>query len=410
MQGGKPMEITMRELRQVAILEKLKRREISQKVGADTLKCSVRAVKRRLKRYKAKGLPGLVHARRGCQGNRATQPEIRQKVMSLMRTKYSGWPPTHASQALLENGNITVPSKTLRVWMLQEGLWKKQRKRRRRRRWRERKECFGQMLQLDGSEHKWVADEYWVLVKFVDDATGRIFMRFYKNESFESVVDLSIRYLKIFGKPRSIYTDRGGVYKVNNNNEDGQRITDYERSLNMLGIELIHALSPQAKGRVERSFQTDQQRLVRELKAYGITDISEANDYLESKYIPKHNAKYAVSPRSNVNLHDPINDINLENIFVRTSQRCVSNDWTILYNNKRLQLDSSRPATVKPKDIVTFNERLDNSIFITIRKETITFEEIKNTPKREFLIPANPSFYRYKPPANHPWRRFKLSL
>lgn len=157
--------------------------------------------------------------------------------------------------------------------MIQEGLWKKQRKRRKGRRWRERKECWGQMLQLDGSKHMWIEGEYWTLMKFIDDATSLVFMRFYKSESFEAAVDLTIRYFNEFGIPKSIYTDRGGVYKVNNNNPDNLLITHYEFGLNRLGINLIHARSPQAKGRVERSFQSDQKRLVPELKLFKISSI-----------------------------------------------------------------------------------------------------------------------------------------
>ncbi len=377
------MKITQKEAKQVSLFEKLIRKEITQKIVAELLGCTVRTVKRRQKRYAASGIEGLIHRRRGQPGNRAKDPNLRADIMAAVRSKYEGWPPTHIAQMLAEQEQITILPKTLRLWMLSDGLWEKERKRKPGRRWRQRKEHFGQMVQMDGSKHLWIGNEYWALMKLVDDATGRVFMRFYASESYASVVDLNIRYFKKFGIPASIYTDRGSVYKVNTNNPDDILITHYERGLGNLGVELIHARSPQAKGRVERSFNTDQKRLVRELKLIGITTIEAANDYLEQVYIPKHNERYAIPPVSNIDLHKPINGICLERIFVQTSQRHVLNDWTISYQKRLLQLDNTRPAIVKPRDVVTVNEMLNGTIFITIRKEQIGFKEIAVAPQKQ---------------------------
>jgi transposase len=411
------MELSMKECKQVPILEKVQRKELLQKEAALLLKMSVRNLRRRLKKYKNEGLDGLAHKNRKKQGNRAKNATLKDRIMALVKTKYAGWPPTHASQALDEYDNINVNPETLRLWMITEGLWVQQRKRKRRRRWRARKECFGQMLQLDGSEHQWVTGIYWTLLKFIDDATGRIFMRFYPSESYESVSDLTIRYIKTFGKPCTIYTDRGGVYKVNINNDDGELMTNYERNLATINIELIHAYSPQAKGRVERSFSTDQQRLVRELDFHNIKSIEEANTYLETTYIPKHNAHYSIPPQNKVNLHQSTENIDLNNVFVKISTRKVKNDWTIFYKNKRLQIDNSRPAIVGPKNIVVVHEKLDGSMFIKIRQEFIQFKEIKEikeTQQSNVRVDvihepiAQKSFpIHYKPTTNNPLKRFR---
>lgn len=404
------MRITVRETRQIAILEKALRREIKQVTAAESLGCSERTIRRRLKRYKKNGVAGLVHRLQERPGNRAADQKLRKKVLNLMRTTYAGWPPTHAAQKLAEVNKLVVIAKTLRTWMMQEGLWTKQRKRRAGRRWRERKECFGQMVQLDGSRHKWVPDQWWTLLKFVDDATGRVFMRFYDAESYDNVADLTIRYLKAFGKPTSIYTDRGGVYKVTVNNDEGDLITRYGKVLRELGVELIHANSPQAKGRVERSFNTDQQRLVRELVLAGITSRDAANDYLETVYIPQHNTRYARNPRNPIDIHQRVGETDFNYVFATLCQRTVRNDWTIQYEHKQLQLDNSRPAIVKPKDLVTVRQLLDGRLIVSIRSQVIEFKEIIARPIKQLPEPlVKPAVY-HKPVADHPWRKYRACV
>lgn len=403
------MALTMKEINQIAIFEKMRLGKLTQKTAAKVIGCSIRTVRRRSKRYFKDGAAGLAHKSRGKPGNRRTEEFKKRKVLDLMQGKYAGWPPTHAAQVLSSRAHIKTTPSTLRRWLLEAGLWKRQRKRRCRRKWRERKACFGQMLQLDGSSHKWIvsSDEYWTLLKFIDDATGRVFARFYSAETHAHVVDLTIRYFKKFGKPISIYTDRGGVYKINNNNEDGERITNYDRALTSVGVELIHAYSPQAKGRVERSFLTDQARLVRELALHEITTMDTANMFLEQIYLPQHNRQFAVPARESADLHQRIGPINLNDVFTLATERTVNNDWTVIYNGQWLQLDNSRPAIVKPRDVVIVNERLDGTLFITIRKEEVSFKPIpkKTAAKHEFDLPR-PFTKPYKSPPSHPWRQF----
>lgn len=395
-----------KELNQINIIEKLKRGEISRKTAAEVLGRARRTISRRLKRYCKDGPAGLVHRSAGKPGNRSYDPAKKEIILKLLTTKYVGFGPTFASEKLAEHDNIIINRETLRRFMIKNGLWQKKRKRTKHRKWRERKEHFGQMLQLDGSPHRWVAGSsvYWTLMMFIDDATGKIFARFYKNESYESVADCTKQYIQKYGKPISIYADRGSVFKVNAKNENNDAITQYERALSELAIQLIPAYSPQAKGRVERGFQTHQDRLVKEMQLRGIRSMDEANAFLEQEYILKHNEKYSCQPKERADLHRKHNIPNLDDIFAVITERKVTNDWTIRYKNQILQLDTNRPAIVKPKDTVIVRERLNGTFFITIRSERINHYEIqKQTKQKNAETYNNQAFYR--PPINHPWRQ-----
>lgn len=398
--------MSKKELNQIGIMEKLKRGEISRKTAAEVLGRSKRTISRRLRRYCEDGAAGLAHRLAGKPGNRSYDPVKKELILKLLITKYAGFGPTFASEKLAEHDNIIINRETLRRLMMKNWLWKKKRKRTRHRKWRERKEHFGQMLQLDGSSHRWVigSDDYWTLIMFIDDATGKIFAYFYKNESYESVADCTKRYIQKYGKPLSIYADRGTVFKVNTSNENNDTITQYERALSELNIQLIPAYSPQAKGRVERGFQTHQDRLVKEMKLRNIRSMDEANAFLEEEYILNHNLKYSCHPKEKTDLHRKHNSASLDDIFAVITERKVANDWTIRYKNRILQLDTSRPALVKPKDTVIIHERLDKTIFVTIRSERINHYEVQKRTKQKSIKTYNNQIF-YRPPSNHPWRQ-----
>lgn len=387
-------------------MEKLVQAEISQGTAAELMNISERQVRRKLARYRENGAQGLVHRSRGKSSNNKTDETISKRIIELACDKYSNYGPTFMAEKLEENEHIQIHHETLRLMLIANGLHAIRRKRRKHRKWREPKEHLGQMLQLDGSPHLWIegGSVYWTLIKFIDDATKRTYARFYLSESHANVVDLSIRYINKYGKPRSIYTDRGGVYKVNTHNENDDYITQYERSLNEIDIQLKHANSPEAKGRIERSFKTDQDRLVKEMHLRGITTIEQANTFLENEYLPRHNARFECLPKNPVDLHVPHHGKPLEDVFTIVAQRTVANDWTVRYRNKLLQIDSSRPAIVKPKDIITVHERLDGTLYLTIRSSIINFKEINYKPilKREGEKVVQDRVF--KPGINHPWR------
>lgn len=395
------------EIKQIEIIEKLKRKEITRATAAELLGKSVRSVCRKLARYNESGAEGLVHRSRGRQSNRKTAAAVCARVTALASSKYAGYGPTFMAEKLQENEHITLNRETVRLMLIKNGQWQKKRKRSKHRKWREPKEHLGQLVQLDGSPHKWIqgSDTYWTLIKFIDDATKRTYARFYPSEAHAHVVDLTIRYIKKYGKPAAVYTDRGGVYKVNNGNENDDLITQYERALSEIGIELKHAYSPQAKGRIERSFATDQDRLVKELRLRNITTMEQANEFLETAYLPKHNEKYERLPKNAFDLHTPHKGAGLEDIFAVIEQRKVANDWTIRYRNKILQIESNRPAIVKPKDIVTVHERRDGTIYLSIRSSHINFKQIQYKPILKQEGQNLQQHKPFKPGSDHPWRR-----
>ena len=400
--------MTKKYIKQAEILEQLKRKEISQQVASISLSLSRRQIRRKLKRFLKQGIESLVHGNKGKMSGRRISLDIRHKIIDLMKTKYEGFGPTFAAEKMLELERININAETLRLWLINEGLWHKKRKRKQHRRWRKPKDLFGEMVQLDGSPHIWFDGQEWTLLRFVDDATREIlWMEFVPSESYKSIANATIKYFLKHGMPLSLYTDRGKVFKVNVNNEENEFITQYQRALSQLGVKLIHAYSPQAKGRVERGFQTDQDRLVKELKLASITNIDDANRFLQEYYIPKMNSKFTIPASKRGNLHRKTDKYNLDDIFCIQAKRIVQNDWVVRYNSRFFQIEDSRPAIVKPKDQVTVHERLNGTIFISIRSNILEFKEIK---ERMQNVNKSEKIYTnriYKPKVDHPWRIYR---
>lgn len=400
------------ELEQVGIFERLVKKELKQKEGAKILDLSIRQVKRKVKEYRKSGAASLVHGNRGKESNRVTDKEKAQQAIGLIKKHYSDFGPTLASEALEERHGIIINHETLRKLMIKEGIRKSRYKKAVVKHfWRERKECFGEMVQLDGSPHHWFEDraDPCTLIAFIDDATSQIlWLEFTKSESTESLMKSTRSYIEKFGKPASFYADRGVVYKVNNNNPDNDKITQYKRALDELHTKLIHARSPEAKGRVENLFGTLQDRLVKALRLANISTMKEANKYVKEAYIPKHNAKFAVKPKSETNMHKPINGYNLDNVFCLKEDRRINNDFTISYKGRWLQLAGKQATVVRPKNVVVIHEQLDRTIEIYLRKTKLNYKELPKRPEKQNMI-AKVTILRerkqWTPPANHPWRK-----
>ena len=402
------------ELEQVGIFERLVKREIKQKEGSKLLDLGIRQVKRKVKEYRKAGAISLVHGNRGKSSNRATDKEKVREALKLIEEKYSDFGPTLASEKLEENHGIIINHETLRKLMIKKGMRKvKNKKIIVKHFWRERKECLGEMVQLDGSPHDWFEDraEPCTLLAFIDDATSNIlWLEFAESESTESLMKSTKSYVEESGKPASIYVDRGVVYKVNQNNPDNERITQYGRAMNELHIKLIHARSPEAKGRVENLFGTLQDRLVKELRLANISTIKEANKFAREVYMPKHNAKFAVKPRSETNLHRPVGNYDLDNIFCLKEDRKINNDFTISYKTRFIQLEEKQNTIVRPKNVVTICEHLDETIEIFLRKTKLNFKELPKRPEKQNMVKKITILKERKlwiPPTNHPWRTFR---
>ncbi len=327
-------------------------------------------------------------------------------MRNLLNVKYKGFGPTLAAEMLAEIDGINRSPQTLWRYMAEWGLWERKTRKKKHRTWREPKGYYGEMQQLDGSEHNWFEGrgERCTLLKFIDDATSEItWAEFAPSESRKSVMLATKNYLNKNGIPVSIYVDRGKVFKVNKGNQNNDNITQYERALKNLGIELKHAYSAPAKGRVERSFRSSQDRLVKLLRLQEISTIEEANRFLQEYYLPKHNAKFARQAAKVGNLHRPIAGFDLDNIFVFKEIRTVQNDLTVQYKKELLQIHEKR-YTVQPKDLVYICTKLDGSAYMHNRDGRIlTFTFI---PKR-VKVQQTPQIASntHKIGHNSPWRR-----
>src|SRR5918992_657922 len=296
----------------------LRREGVLARVAAGTLKLgsaaalmgvSYRQAKRLYRRYRATGAKGLKHGSTGRPSNRASDPKRRERVLALIREKYSGpvderFGPTLAAEHLASEDGITVDHETLRRWMLEVGLWSRARKRSPHRRRRERKAHFGELVQLDGSFHPWFEDRgpHSCLLTLVDDATGRSLGRFGAQETIWAAVEILRAWMAQYGIPQALYTDWKNVYVRRPNQEErdsgAEPLAQFGRMCATLGIMIIPASSPQAKGRIERNHGTHQDRLVKKLRRKGIADIAAANRFLQEQYWADHNARFARAPAS----------------------------------------------------------------------------------------------------------------
>jgi len=407
--------MTIKEIDRHAIIKKLLDKEIDGTLAAKLLKLSIRHTKRLKAKVKQFGASVLIHASRGKPGNRRIPDKEREAIAEILKQKYPDFKPTFATEKLSENHNIKRDPKTIRQIMIEKNLWKPRKKKQKEyHAWRKRKSCYGEMLQFDGSYHHWVEDRgpEWCLLAAIDDATGiPVKAKFDTDEGVFPVFKFWKEYIEQHGKPHSIYLDKFSTYKMSQKVaiENHETQTQFQRAMNQLGIEPITAHSPQAKGRIERLFNTFQDRLVKEMRLKNISTMQEANRFLEEEFLPNYKTKYAVEPASKTNLHQPLNQKEknkLDLIFSKQSTRVVRNDFTISFNNQWYQLLKEQSATVRKQDTILVEERLDGSIHFSIRgkylNSKIITERPQKTKKINWVIPAKRR--DYAPAANHPWR------
>ncbi|MDO8513248.1 MAG: ISNCY family transposase [bacterium] len=406
--------MSRREIGQINVFEKLKEKQMKQHEAAKILNLSTRQIRRKLKSYRLSGEISLVNKSRGKPSNHRFADEFWTEIITLVKDKYADFGPTFASEKLQENHHILVNHESLRLKMINESLWTFKKRKAQARQMRERKECYGELVQLDGSVHAWFENKAskCTLIAFIDDATSRIvYLEFTTGETTENLMRTTRTYLETHGKPAAFYMDRGGVYKVNLNNPNDDKLTQYGRALEELDIAPIYARSPQAKGRVERLFGTLQDRLVKELRLKGISSIEEANKYLNEQYIALHNARFAEEPQSKTNLHQSIEGYDLNSIFCIKEERKINHDYTTAYKTRWLQLLPKQPTILYPKETVEVWQHLDGTITIHQGKSTLNFKEIAQRPQKLIIVKRkekeNPQI-PWTPKANHPWKKFVI--
>jgi transposase-like protein len=400
------------ELKRLHVIQKVLERVIKQVEAAEILSLSGRQIRRIVKRIRREGSRGIIHRSRGRPSNRRISHKIKERVINLYRTQYKDFGPTLASEKLLERNGIQISDETLRRWFLETGDWRKTRRHRKHRQWRERKHHCGEMVQMDGSHHDWFEGRgaWCVLMGYIDDATGRVFGRFYDYEGTIPAMDSFKCYIQKHGLPMSVYLDKHTTYKstakasIEEQLNDSPALSEFERALKELGVEVIHANSPQAKGRIERLFGTLQDRLVKEMRLRGIGTIQEANRFLE-EYLPLYNSRFAVCPKEKDTLHRPVGrGVNLDEILCIKTKRTLRNDFTVAHNRKLYQVED-KVNTSK----VMVQDRMDGSIHITDKNRALRFREITERPITEKRpSPVVRMRKSSTPPTNHPWRGFKF--
>ena len=409
--------MTQKDLLRYNVISKLIDGHVNGSEAAKQLNLCVRQVKRLKAKVKKHGARGIIHGSRGKSSNRRLAKEIIKKIEKIVKEMYYDFGPTFASEKLSDNHQIKISKEKLRQLMTEWKLWKpKPRKENKEyRSWRPRKEYYGEMEQFDGSYHDWFEgrSEECCLLASIDDATGKITkLKFVDWEGVKPAYIFWREYIKTHGKPLKIYLDRHSTYKINAKSlfDDPEALTQFERAMRDLNTEVIHAHSPQAKGRAERLFGTLQDRLVKELRLAGISTIEAANKFVEEEFIPKYNQKFAVLPQKKGNLHKPLNKFekdNLDKIFSIQDTRTINNDFTIRFKGKWYQLLETQPTLVCRKDKVLIEERLDNSTFISLRNKYLNYIVLPQRPEKvEIKVIALAKMKSsWKPPANHPWRR-----
>jgi transposase-like protein len=412
MAGEDVIMMHQRELKRLHVIRKILERVIKQVEAAEILSLSGRQIRRIVKRIRGEGDRGVTHKSRGRPSNRRIPDKMRGRVIRLYRAQYKDFGPTLATEKLLERDRIEISDETLRRWLIEAGDWKKSRKRGRHRQWRERKHHYGEMVQMDGSHHAWFEDRGGpcVLMSYIDDATGEAFGRFYEYEGTIPAMDSFKRYIKKNGLPMKVYLDKHSTYKstakptIADELNDVGPLSEFERALRELGVEVSHAHSPQAKGRIERLFRTIQDRLVKEMRLRGIRTIEEGNYFLE-QYLALYNKRFCVRPKEKDDFHRPLaKGMDLDTILCIKTERALRNDFTVAHHRKLYQVED----TIKASKVMV-QDRIDGSMIMIHKDRALRFKEITERPPRQKKEPVVARRRKsYIPPADHPWRRFKI--
>ena len=433
---GETIRMSQKEMLRIPILERLKKGEITHRHASKMMGLSKRQSQRLKKRYES-GSARICHKGRGASSNRKVKESEIEKAIKIIAEKYRDFGPTLAYEKLKSEGRIWFGVEVLRRSMIARGLWQaKQKKPRRNHTTRERRACFGELIQVDGSLHKWFEDrgKMCTLLAYIDDATSSVvYAKFVESESTWSYFEATKNYLRAHGKPLAIYTDKHSVFRINTS-KDGQSSasdsngdTQFSRALKAVDIEIIYAHSPQAKGRVERLYQTLQDRLVKALRLANISDIEAANAFLP-EYLAGHNRQFAKDPKDPVNMHRPLTaDDNIEQVFLIQEQRYLSKTLTCQYKNKSYQIYHDKANYTLSQAKITVLEDRQGAVSLYYGSKKLRYSVIETKPLNKDAdtkslnsvvdkvkaakmassvkkkASSKPS---YIPPDSHPWRNY----
>lgn len=416
MAGKDIIAMTQEELKRLHVIRRALDKHITQIQAASIIGICLRQIQRIARAVRTEGDRAIIHKSRGQDSNRAIHENIKNKALKLYKEKYPDFGPTLASEKLFEINKIKINDETLRLWLIKESIPYKQRKKRPHRQWRQRKECFGEMVQMDGSHHDWFEGRgsECVFMGYIDDATGKPFGRFYPYEGTLPAMGSFKSYIKKHGIPASIYLDKHSTYKstkklsIEDELNNLEPLSQFSRALTELGVNVIYANSPQAKGRVERLFNTFQDRVVKEMRLKGIKTMEEANKFM-SWYLPVYAKRFAVRPAKDADMHRPIPEgIDLDKILCIKTKHALRNDWTVAHEGKLYQIEDNVPA----KKVIV-EERINGSMLIVYKDRSLKFKEITTRPEKEKEIKKEyPLLIRprgtHVPSKDNPWRKFRL--
>jgi transposase len=419
--------ITMssKEISRLEVMHKLQEKRLSQKEASTMLGVGVRQIKRLLTSYRRAGAKGLVSKHRGRKGNNRLDEKVLRTALDLLKGKYKGFRPMLAWEKLVEKENLKISVESVRQLMIVEGIWKARKaKKAVIHQLRERRACVGELVQIDGSPHAWFEGraEACVLLVFIDDASGKLQqLHFAVNESFFSYSEAAEGYFRQHGKPVAFYSDKHGIFRVNlPSTGAGDALTQFGRAMQDLGIQIICANTPQAKGRVERVIQTLQDRLVKELRLRGISNMTDGNAYLP-EFIADFNQRFAVEPRSSANAHralTPKDD--LATILTWQEPRTISKNLTVQFEKVVYQIQTERPSYALRNARVTVCVNAQQQVSILYKGKSLPYEIYHHQARQAEVVTSKDVNAALKertyakpgatatPAADHPWRKYPL--
>jgi transposase len=415
--------LSQREIERLKIIHKVMDRQMRQVKASELLGITDRQVRNIMVKVRERGDKAIAHGNRGRAAPNKMGAEVEDRIAEIVKRRYQDFGPTLASEKLSEREGIHVGREKLRQIMIVNGLWKVRRRRKRDgHQWRERKAYYGEMVQMDGSHHDWLEERgpKLVFMGYIDDATNWVFGLFYDYEGIYPAMDSLERYIRLYGLPHSLYLDKDSTYKTTRQPDTDELLrgkeaeTQFERACGELEIEVIHANSPQAKGRIERAFGTLQDRLIKEMRLAGVRSKEEANLFLK-RYLPIYNERFSRVAREEGDLHRLLTkSINLREIFCIKGKRTINNGYIVKWRGRMFLIEN--PSIAMRRRKVEFLEHFDGQIGIRFNGSYLTFKEIivpklAKTPKVE-RPKSEPVKKKTKsiPPPDHPWRRHTPSL
>jgi transposase len=407
-----------KEMNRLEVMQKLAERGMNQKKAAKELGISPRQVKRLWKRYREKGAVGLVSQQRGKASHNHLAEATERAVVDLLHSRYADFGPTLAQEKLVEKDGLEISVSSVRKIMIVEELWKAKKARKvQAYQMRERRSCFGELVQIDGSPYDWFEGRApkCTLLVFIDDATGKLVqLLFVESESFFSYCQAAEGYFTRCGKPGAFYSDKHGIFRVNQPTRGKtDALTQFGRAMQELHIQIICANTPQAKGRVERANQTLQDRLPKELRLRNISDWEAGNAFLP-EFIDDFNHRFAVQPKSSYDAHRPLSKADdLAYILTWREARTLSNNLTLQFHNIVYQIQFDRPSYTMRKAPVTISLDVHQNVSILYKGKSLPFTTYHKQAKQSEVIPAKhiDSILKYQhkgtiPAPNHPWRKY----